>query len=373
MKTLFCLEWKKLLSEKYLSALFLILTALTVWRVNGRGLSHFADPYDVPAYTAVDAEIRGEMTEDKIRKVIAKRRECEESMGTGNGSDELDAYWQIYGSVQYQYEYAMNMQQHLENAKAAEAYYLANGNETGAAEAALCQEIYAGRFLRNYYNTNDFSDYHAQSFASLCIFFLLAAMLLPVFTGEHTGNTQPLLRASAPGMRKILPAKLLTAFFAVLLVCVWLHLTEFLAVLPKYHLDGWEQPLYAAEHLQFTTLSCTNLEMIFLRLFMRLLTGWTWALTILLISACCRKMLTAVASVLSVFAVLLAGTEHLQTLWNPFYTVQVLRWSQTFSAVHISGKAVIPLTAAIVMQLMSQAVLLSAVIVIGRKRRCLSC
>ena len=197
------------------------------------------------------------------------------------------------------------MQKHLGTAENAADYYRKNGNTTDAARAEYYRNIYAGRYLQEYYNTDDFADYHAQNIASLCCYFLILAVLLPMFTGEHTGKTQELLLTASPGMKKVLTAKLLAALTAVCCGCLWLHLAEFFAVLPRYHLDGWNQPLYGTQSLQFATLGCTNLEMVFLRLLMRLLTGWTWALTVLLISSVCRKMLTAAALSLTSFGILL--------------------------------------------------------------------
>lgn len=203
----------------------------------------------------VYAEFKGELSEEKIFKVVERYKELSEIVATDNYSHEgnqpgtytgyiagdYGEFEEIFNEYKYRYEYAAFAKEIIAKPTATNRI----------------KEVFAGRKLDSYYDMEGPKEWMEYDFYTLLCVALTTFCACKIVVYNKKQNIYILLETCSLGIRKVMARKIgalilmifiIVSMFSVLNMCIfWWH----------YDMEGIHESLYAIEEYKTTLFSGT--------------------------------------------------------------------------------------------------------------------
>ena len=257
-------EWKKNANRLF----WLILLGLIVADVIKISSEFTLDPTTKLAqnikanqeYQKFFSEISGEITKEKIDRIIAGRQRHYQQLELQVVTDQEGRNCSmIYDRYRYCYEYDRQSYALVQNAKANAVFYHEHADTRSEKENRLAYSVYSGRKVTLFSSQNGFDWLFRYDFSMLLILILASYLSFGFFFREKNEDTYQLLLTS--GSRKmIFLGKLLVLGSLLFIGCLALTLTDHLMVGRSMSLSLPFAKLYSEKAYQYCVPDLSFLE-----------------------------------------------------------------------------------------------------------------
>ena len=348
-------EFKKMFLQKNMVFLVLILVLVNAGKIciNGR-----LDPvvteskvhWQLPGIVEAEDELKGEITPETMQMLMDVRSQIMGAIESGTGWDsEASTYDELYPHYAYLYEYHIANDEKLEQAGENIEFYEKHGNEYDASVNRLFQRQYAGRFVRNYSNSEDYAILFSYHFSSFLLLVLSLAGSAQLVWKERKTGIYDLLQTTLTGKTRLHFAKI-AAFMVWLAIAAAILFGEDYAVHSVlFHLEGLMQPLYAVEAYELCSFGGSIMSYTIFLYGIRLFAAICAGLIFVVLNTLFRGVFVPIcADIFFMFGCILTSeqTTSTVTFLNPAFIMQPDRYLQNFLAVRIGDHAVSAMTAA---------------------------
>ncbi|MBO4390237.1 MAG: ABC transporter permease subunit [Lachnospiraceae bacterium] len=202
-------------------------------------------------YQAFVSEISGEITKERIDRIIAGRQRHIQQMELQVVTDQEGRNCsRIYDYYRYCYEYDRQSYALAQKAKENVVFYQDHGDDRKAQENRLAYSVYSGRKNILFSPQNGYDWLFRYDFSTLLILILATYLSFGFFFREKNEDTYQILLTS--GSRKmIFFGKLLVLGCLLLIGCLALSLTDHLVVGRSMNLSWPTAKLYSEQAYQY--------------------------------------------------------------------------------------------------------------------------
>ena len=322
-------EWKKIVFHKNVFLLLLFMLCVNGYKIYQNN-ANIDRPEHYEEEVALNRSLFGEMTADKVQKVIASWQEEQRWL---RGETEFDwekqKYSSFYENMKYQYEYHQTMEEQRKQLQENQDFYRQRGNQSDAAVCGLMRRVYQNRAIDEYYDADGFISYLSYEFSGLCLLLFLFPVLFPVFLKDRKDGVEPVFMATAAGRKKLYFCKWMASVLTVVVAAALFLLEDFAGYSFANDFWGYTNPLYSIREYRYTVFSGSILSCLLCRYLTAVLGLVTitslWHLANVFFNHYSLALFfNIVVTVLLVIASEYGGMQSFWPLLNP---VVLLKWS----------------------------------------------
>lgn len=316
----------------WMAAAFLILNGMKIYSIYFENsiFSSKNQPEFLEAYEQLYPEYKGEITDEKIQKLLniykpIKQKTDNGLVGTGADensytynlySDELFLRWCFLDKMKYGYSYKTYANTVVQQAKENMSFYKTVGNQYESKKNYQIAKAFYQREIKEFCNHDMYQQLLSYDFSSLFLIFLFVYGCSSVFVKEEETEMKYLIATSCRGGRDTFLVKFVSMFLFILLAGSIFSISDFFFFQGCYGTsDAGNQPLYVIEAFQNTDLSLSLKESYFLFSGIRILGFFFLGILFLCISLFVKKTIPAfLINFLAIFALVRYGEHSEKTL-----------------------------------------------------------
>jgi hypothetical protein len=251
-------------------ALFSAINIAKIYSVYSSESPLSSEPRWQRAYWRLHEEFGGEMTEEKISKLLAAFRLLEQKTadrtattamdvpGTFTGNLYSDYHlmnWYFIQPMEYAYMYRKTAAEVSGAAHENIYLFLKMGNDFEARKNAAIEKMFAGRGIGGFYNLEMFQHYTQYNFSILLVLLMALYGTSQVFSRERETDMELILLASRFGGLHTTVAKILSTDIFAFMVSAWFWILDFAAFSMAFPAaEGARAPIYALRAFAYSPL-----------------------------------------------------------------------------------------------------------------------
>lgn len=236
----------------------------TVYHQNSLLSPNFSDPKWKKLYWEMYEDFRGEMSEEKVQKLMsiyeplekqtadqtASTRTDNPNTYTGNiYNDFLFFKWCLVQPMEHAYMYGNYAQKVVTNAKENIKFYESVGNQYEMSKNAAIANMFKGRAISDFSYTEMYQYYVHYDFSAFLVLLICLYALMSVFVSEKETEMDTLLLTTRFGGQQTVSAKLVASVIFIGFICTWFWLLDFASFSIIFgSMEGASVPLFVLEN-----------------------------------------------------------------------------------------------------------------------------
>ncbi len=256
----------------FLFSIFNVIKINSIYEENSL-LSKNNSPLWKSLYQVMYQEFGGNITKDKIEKLLSISRPLEKQIAeqtankamdnpntyTGNiYQDTLFFRWCFVNPMKYDFQYKSYANDVVTLANENMTFFNTLGNIYEYRKNKYIANLFHGRTISNFYYTEMYQYYLHYDFSSLLMLLICLYGLVGVFVSEKETEMDTLLLTTKSGGSRSVLAKILSSFLFVSGICMWFLLLDFASFSFVFDsLSAASAPLYAIQNFSDTSINIT--------------------------------------------------------------------------------------------------------------------
>lgn len=387
-------ELIKIFRKKSIIIALLIFSAINIYKINdcfqrnGRVDNEFNRGY----WKAYEKS-SGIIDDSKINFVIEGYKKSKSVVDTGNFSTspnqpgtytgyifgDMNMFKELYDSLDYCYNYERRLDDVISKAKSNIEFFEKRGNAFEVKNNQKIIELYGGRSIKEFYNTEGYKEFFKYNFSSLLIILILILGLASVFCGERETGMHVMLCSCKYGKMATVSAKIIASMIYTAAISIWFFVLDFVCFSSMFKLFGSNLPVYAMKDFQFTPLTMKIWQFVIFFDLIKLLGFFAIGAIIIFFSSVFAESLLSFILSAGIIVLYLSGNDFLSgdvkeivSLINPVSLITNRELFMKYTVVNILGQPVFKFTTALSLIALFSALIIFAVVIINRKNVFLS-